>query len=696
MTSLNIVEATMEQLQAALISGTLTSVELVACYLRRISAYDCRGISLNSIPILNAAVFDEAAASDDRRAAGGQVRRLEGIPYTVKDSYQVQGMTVACGSPAFENLVAQGDAFTVGAIRAAGGVLIGRTNMPPMAAGGMQRGIYGRAESPYNPRYLAAAFASGSSNGSAVATAASFAAFGMGEETVSSGRSPASNNAIVAYTPSRGWLSIRGNWPLYMTCDVVVPHTRTMRDTLALLDVIDTEAPVTEGDFWRDQPFLKLERPWRNRPTSFRDIEKFTSLSGLRMAVPQMYIGGAAPKGARPVTTCEEVTELWEQARKDLESLGAEILVVPDFPVVTAYENSDLLPEGCPRLPDSWHCTEREQLIGHGWNDFLRSNKDTNIPDIASVDLLNIYPESMRSSAELTMLDRTNMIHFAQLADSIRQSPLYELENLSAASKTLEGMRKCLLEDWLTAVGCDCVAFPTAGDVGAADADVNDSSAAYAWSNGVYYSNGNRALRHLGVPTISVPMGVMRQKGMPVNLTFAGRAYDDAHLLRYGNAYEKRTNKRVPPSHTPVLESDIVSSTHVSSPETAPRPNLTVDKCDATLDSTDGPPVLRIYMEGTIAVTAVPVPDSSVGLPKLEITVDSFDVPSRQISIELLGQDSGSVVLFQFKAWTHTPKPIGRDERSQTLAPVARDKTMVVVLARSKAGGMPSGWLKML
>lgn len=220
MSELNIVEASIDELQAALSSGALTSVELVALYLRRISKYDCRGTSLNSIPIINPRVFEEAAASDDRRASGQQQptgRPLEGIPYTVKDSYKTVGLTVAAGSPAFRDLVANEDAFTVSAIRSAGGVLLGRTNMPPMAYGGMQRGIYGRAENPYNPAYLAAGFASGSSNGSAVSTAASFAAFGMGEETVSSGRSPASNNGLVAYTPSRGCLSIRGNWPLYPT-----------------------------------------------------------------------------------------------------------------------------------------------------------------------------------------------------------------------------------------------------------------------------------------------------------------------------------------------------------------------------------------------------------------------------------------------------------------------------------------------
>jgi amidase len=121
--------------------------------------------------------------------------------------------------------------------------------MPPMAAGGMQRGVYGRAESPYNVNYLTAAFASGSSNGSATATGASFGLFGMGEETISSGRSPASNNGLVTYTPSRGVISIRGNWPLFPTCDTVAPHTRTVDDMFTILDVIVAKDTNTVGDF---------------------------------------------------------------------------------------------------------------------------------------------------------------------------------------------------------------------------------------------------------------------------------------------------------------------------------------------------------------------------------------------------------------------------------------------------------------
>ncbi|KAK7413361.1 hypothetical protein QQX98_007738 [Neonectria punicea] len=554
MAPVNIVEATIDDLQVALSSGALTSVELVAHYLRRIARYDCRGITLNSIPVLNQHVFDDAAASDDRRASGTPVRPLEGIPYTVKDSYKVKGMTVASGSPAFKDLVATEDAFTVSAIRAEGGVLIGRTNMPPMAYGGMQRGIYGRAESPYNPDYLAAAFVSGSSNGSAVSTAASLAAFGMGEETVSSGRSPASNNSLVAYTPSRGCISIRGNWPLYPTCDVIIPHTRTMQDMLLLLEVITAQDPSTKGDFWRDQPFIALPRPWGTTPreTIFRDIALSTAtLKGLRLAVPAMYIGGLPPKGATPVTTSLEVIKLWEQAKAQLEALGAEVVVVPDFPVVTAYENPELLVEGSTRLPENWHWTERGPLVAHGWDQFLRDNQDPKIPDLTCVDEFNIYPQRMRTEAELKHLPANNSIHWGRLATYVRDSPMYQTKNLGSALKALEDLRKKLLDGYLDQFHCDCFVFPAAGDVGAADADVDDASAAHAWQNGVFYSNGNRALRHLGVPSITVPMGIIDDKQMPMGLTFAGRGYDDANILKWAHAFGKKTNMRIAPPPTP-------------------------------------------------------------------------------------------------------------------------------------------------
>ncbi|MEN9707519.1 MAG: hypothetical protein RIS31_1085, partial [Actinomycetota bacterium] len=215
-----VVEKSIAELRAALESGEVTSVELTERYLERISHFDQSGIKLNAMVELNQNALAEAAESDARRADGKLLGNLDGLPFTVKDSYKVKGMTVAAGSPAFANLVANEDAHTVKLLRAQGAVLIGLTNMPPMANGGMQRGLYGRAESPYNEKFLTSAFASGSSNGSGTATAASFAAFGLGEETWSSGRAPAACNALCAYTPSRGMISIRGNWPLVPTMDV--------------------------------------------------------------------------------------------------------------------------------------------------------------------------------------------------------------------------------------------------------------------------------------------------------------------------------------------------------------------------------------------------------------------------------------------------------------------------------------------
>lgn len=182
---IEVTEVSIAELRAALESGRTTAVELVKAYLARIDAYDGADTPtrLNAVVVRNPDALKEAEASDARRARGETLSPLDGIPYTAKDSYLVKGLTAASGSPAFKDLVAQRDAFTVERLRAAGAICLGKTNMPPMANGGMQRGVYGRAESPYNADYLTAPFASGSSNGAGTATAASFSAFGLAEET---------------------------------------------------------------------------------------------------------------------------------------------------------------------------------------------------------------------------------------------------------------------------------------------------------------------------------------------------------------------------------------------------------------------------------------------------------------------------------------------------------------------------------
>lgn len=194
--------------------------------------------------------------------------------------------------------MAQRDAFTVERLRAAGAICLGKTNMPPMANGGMQRGVYGRAESPYNAAYLTAPFASGSSNGAGTATAASFAAFGLAEETWSSGRGPASNNGLCAYTPSRGVISVRGNWPLTPTMDVVVPYARSMADLLEILDVVVADDPDTAATSGACSPGCRSPRPPRYARRATRPWPQAPkALAGKRFGVPRMFINADPDAG---------------------------------------------------------------------------------------------------------------------------------------------------------------------------------------------------------------------------------------------------------------------------------------------------------------------------------------------------------------------------------------------------------------
>ncbi|KGO75050.1 Amidase [Penicillium italicum] len=568
----SLLDASISELQSALSSGLLSSVGLVSKYLRRISVYDANNSKLAAVPILNPSALDEAAASDARRAAGLAPRPLEGIPYLAKDSIKVNGMTVASGSPAFETLIANEDAACIQLLREAGAVLLGRTNMPAMAYGGMQRGCYGRAESPYNPAYLAAAYASGSSNGSAVATAANFCAFSLGSETVSSARSPASNNAVVAYTPSKGLLPLRGVWPLYLTCDVLVPHTRTMADMFHVLDVlaVSDEAPI--GDFYQEQKIISLPSINTLRPQSYSELQDGTSLRGKRIGVPSMYIGGddSSLSPASKVNTRPSIIKLWQNARKVLESCGAEVVEM-DFHLVTTYESNAHKGQlvTVAGLPEGWSSLERSDLVAHIWDDFLINNGQKGLDTLSQVDPTTIFPLAPGSLKGAP--DAANALRWDEMVKYPHRRPasIFEIPGIQQGIQALENARKETFEDWMDGLGLDAVVFPANGDIGAADADCDEKASLFAWSNGVKYSNGNRPIRHLGVPTISVPMGIMEDTGMPVNLTFAGKAYDDNSLLKYGFAFESAMKGRVQPPLVPALDSDCIKGNQDPRPWTS-------------------------------------------------------------------------------------------------------------------------------
>ncbi len=558
MERIDVVEAGIEQLRRALDGGEVTSVGLVHEYLRRIGGYDRHGLRLNAIPVLDPGAFAAARASDERRAAGELLGPLDGIPYTAKDSYLARGLPVAAGSPAFARLIAQHDAFAVERLRAGGAVLLGLTNMPPMANGGMQRGVYGRAESPYNPDYLAAAYVSGSSNGSGVSTATSMAAFGLGEETWSSGRAPASNNALVAYTPSRGVISTRGNWPLTPTMDVVVPQTRTVADLLEVLDLLVVDDPETRGDFWRSQPWIALPRPSELRPERFARLRDDGALRGVRLGVPRMYIGRDAGADV-PIETHPDVLALWERARRALEGLGAEV-VECDFPAVSNYERDRpgaRTPVERGLWPEEYLREEVHDLQAWGFDDFLRANGDPGLHRLVDADGPRIYPVPTGTEADvLEVYDPVYDIDMAEYVEIARRGLPERLEDfahLEAGARGLEAARRIDLEEWMTAQGLDALVFPAAADVSREDAERDHDEHRKAWTNGVGVSNGGLVPRHYGIPTATVPMGRMASTGMPVGLTFAGRAYDDWRLIAFAGAFETGTSLRAAPERTPAL-----------------------------------------------------------------------------------------------------------------------------------------------
>jgi len=549
-------EAGIAALRAALDEGRLSATTLVCRFLNRIAHYDRHGIRLNAVPVLNPGVFDEARASDERRRNGTARGPLDGIPYLAKASYAVQGLPVTGGSPAFEKLIAREDAFVVARLRAAGAILMGITNMPPMAEGGMQRGLFGRAESPYNPAFLTAAYASGSSNGSGTGLAAGFAAFALAEETWSSGRAPATNNGLTAYTPSRGLISMRGNWPLLPTMDVVVPYARSVADLLAVLNVLVADDPEPRGDFWRVQNAVPLPPAARLRPHDYTTLADANALRGKRIGVPRMYINKDADS-SRPIATRASIIACWQAAERDLRAAGADVVEV-DFPLVSNYERDrsgarTMVERGL--VPREFAKAEGFDAVVFAWHDFLAANDDPQLKRLADVEsglIVARVPGSLPDRYE-------DIPNFAEYADAARHgvTPVNDIPHLAEGLRGLEATRRIDLEEWMSRERLDLLVFPAVADIAPADADYNPLSADIAWRNGTWVANGNQAIRHCGVPTVTVPMGMLSDIDMPIGLTFAGRAYDDATLLACAYAFEQTGQRRCAPPRAPALDDDV-------------------------------------------------------------------------------------------------------------------------------------------
>src|ERR1700676_3654265 len=231
-TAFHLLEATIDDVHAAIRSGGMTCRELVKLYLKRVASYNKLGPSLNAIQAVNPRALQEADRLDAAFKASGPVGAIHCIPVLVKDQLETTDMPTTYGSAVFKDFVPQSDATVVTKLRKAGAVIIAKATMGEFASGIV--GASGPIRNAYDPRR----HASGSSGGTGSGVAANFATAGIGEDTGGSVRGPAAVSNLVGLRPTVPLVSRFGMFPARPTTDTVGPMARTVKDAAILLDAI--------------------------------------------------------------------------------------------------------------------------------------------------------------------------------------------------------------------------------------------------------------------------------------------------------------------------------------------------------------------------------------------------------------------------------------------------------------------------
>ena len=313
-------EATIQELQAALDDGRLTSMRLTRHFLERIEAYDRRGPHLNAVLEVNPEALEIAEALDRERASTGSRGPLHGIPVLLKDNIATADrLHTSAGSLALGECVAPRDAFLVTRLREAGAVILGKTNMTEWAnfmTTGMPAGYSSRGGQVVNP-YEAALSPGGSSSGSAVAVTADLCTVAVGTETSGSILSPANQNSVVGIKPTVGLVSRSGIVPIAASQDTAGPLARTVADAAALLGVLAGADP---GD-----RATRASRA-RARPDYTASLDP-RGLEGARVGVPRAVFFERLSAAEMPVVAA---------ALRALRDAGATLVDPADIPTARA------------------------------------------------------------------------------------------------------------------------------------------------------------------------------------------------------------------------------------------------------------------------------------------------------------------------------------------------------------------------
>jgi amidase len=491
-----VVEASVADLQKAMRSGRLTSKALTRRYLARIKAIDKAGPRLNSVIEVNPDALKDAEALDRERKAKGPRGPMHGIPVLLKDNIATADrMMTTAGSIALAGAKPPRDAFLVARLRAAGVVILGKTNLSEWANFRSTRSTSGwssRGGLTRNP-YALDRNASGSSSGSAAAIAASLGAVAVGTETDGSIVSPSSANNLVGIKPTVGLVSRSGVVPIAPSQDTAGPMARTVADAAALLtamagtdpqDAVTADASVRKADYTRS-----LDR---------------NALKGARLGVVRSQFGGRNDLVAAEI----------EKALAVLKAQGATLVDIPEVP------NADRLGKN--------ELTVLLFELKHAMAAYLAQYA----PGAEVRDLADIIDFNERNAA--TAMPWFGQEHFvAAQAKGGLDSPEY-LDALAANLKAAraDGIDKVLAEHRL-----DALVAPTGGLPWMTDFIKGDAS------GGGFTSPAAVA----GYPHVTVPAGFVQ--GLPCGLSFVGTAWSEPRLIALAYAFEQATKHRRAPTY---------------------------------------------------------------------------------------------------------------------------------------------------
>jgi amidase len=499
-------EITIDKLQQAMQSGKYTARSIAEMYLARIDALDQRGPTVNAIIELNPEALAIADMLDAERKSKGARGPMHGIPVLIKDNIAtVDKMQTTAGSLALVNCAPPRDAHIVERMRAAGAVILGKTNLSEWAnyrSSHSCSGWSGRGGQTRNP-YALDRNPSGSSSGSGAATASNFCAVSVGTETDGSIVSPSSCSSLVGLKPTVGLVSRAGIVPISHVQDTSGPICRTVRDAAILLSTMAGMDP-------RDAATAA------SRGKSVPDYTIFLDPSGLkgaRIGVARTHYFG----------TSAAVDKAVDDAIDVMRHQGAIIVDPANLATSGQYDDA-----------------EAEALLYEfktDLNSYLSElGQSARVHTLADVIAFN----DAHRDAELP--------YFAQelMVQAQAKGPLTTAKYIAARAKCTRLSRTLGIDHTMDQFRLDAIIAPTGSPAWPIDLVSGDGS------TGSAAASSSTPAAVAGYPSITVPVGFAF--GLPIGMSFIGRAYTEAILLRLAFAYEQSATMRQPPKFSPTAD----------------------------------------------------------------------------------------------------------------------------------------------